>query len=180
MLGEMLSSEAFWFWVVFVVMSALIIWFTEHGVLLAALSSLIALVLGFAFFPSQLDLLGLGGIREQGLWLWLCDNVPGVLVTIVLYLLVGLVWSTLRWWMYVRSIRQKYEEHRTHWLSPGTLQRNAEMLHSRAKLTSDESVREQYSAWSDLCAYAAEMGGKRLTPELKPLWKAYVNNGYQF
>jgi hypothetical protein len=180
MLESLLSSEAFWFWVIVVAMSALVVWFTEQGVLLAALSSLFALAVGIAFFPSQWDMLGLGGLREQGLWSWLGDNILSVLVAVVLYLLIGLVWSTLRWWMHVRSIREEYEDRRVHWLSPGTLQRNADLFHSRAKVTSDESIRDQYSAWRDLCARAAELGGNRLTPELKPLWKVYVENGYQF
>ena len=180
MLEELLSSEAFWFWTIVVVMSALIVWFTEQGVLLAALSSLFALAVGIAFFPNQWDLLGLSGIREQGFWLWLGDNILGVLVASVLYLLVGLVWSTLRWWMHVRCIREEYEDRRTHWLTPGTLLRHGELFASRASVTSDETVCEQYRAWQDHCIRAAELGGHRLTPELKPMWKVYVENGYQF
>lgn len=179
MLGDVLSSEAFWFWTIVVVMSALIIWFTEQGVLLAALSSLFALAVGIAFFPSQWDTAS-GGIRELGLWSWLGEHMLGVLVSAVLYLLIGLVWATLRWWMHVRCIREEYEERRAAWLAPGTLMRHAEVLQSRANVTSDETVRAQYWAWRDSCARAAEMGGNRLTHELKPLWKVYVENGYQF
>lgn len=180
MLGELLSSESFWFWTIVVVMSALIIWFTERGVLLAALSSLFALAVGIAFFPNQWDLIGLGGIRELGVWSWLGENILTILVGVVLYLLVGLVWSTLRWWMHVRTIREDYEDRRARWLTPATLLKNAELFQRRASVTSDKTVREQYDQWREVCARAAEMGGHRLTTELKPLWRVYVENGYQF
>lgn len=180
MLEDILSSEVFWFWTVVVVMSSMIVWFTERGVLPAALSSVVALAVGIAFFPNQWDLIGLGGIRESGLWAWLGENILAVLVGLVTYVLVGLVWATLRWWMHVRGIREEYEERRTHWLTPAALQKTAELFQSRATITSDKIVREQYSQWHDICVRAAEMGGRRLTHELKPLWKVYVENGYRF
>ena len=143
MLEELLSSGVFWFWVIVAVMSAMIVWFTEHGVLLSALSSLLALAVGIALFPDQWDLLGLGGIREQGLRSWLGDNILGVVVAVLLYLLVGLAWSTLRWWMHVRSIREEYEERRTLWLSPDALRQSAVLFHSRANVTSNEAVQKK-------------------------------------
>ena len=82
--------------------------------------------------------------------------------------------------MHVRGIREEYEEHRARWLTPAALQKTADLFQSRAAVTSDRIVREQYSQWRDVCVRAAEMGGRRLTAELKPLWKVYVENGYMF
>lgn len=180
MLENLFSSEAFWFWTIVIVMSAMIVWFTERAVLLAAMSSVVALAVGIAFFPSQWDIIGLGGIREQGLWAWLSDNILMLLVSVVVYVLVGLVWATLRWWMHVRTLREDYEERRARWLAPAALMRSAELFQSRASVTSDDSVRTQYKEWRDICARSSELGGRRLTPELKPLWKVYVENGYQY
>ena len=145
MLEEIPSSGPFWFWVIVAVMSAIIVWFAERGVLLSALSSLLALAVGIALFPDQWDLLGLSALRGQGLWSWLGDNILGVVVAVLLYLLVGLTWSTMRWWMHVRSIREEYENRRTLWLSPETLRQNAVLFHSRASVTADESAQKQYT-----------------------------------
>lgn len=179
MLTEIFTSETFWFWTMIIIQSALIVFFVEHGSPVGAAFSLMTLVAGVGFFPGQWDAIGLGGLRENGLWSWLGSSVWMILAGLALYVLVGLGWGMLRWWMFVRHLREGYDQHRTRWLMPATLDNSAAALRARAGCSSLAAEQTRLLAWASACSEAALRGGGRLTHELKPAWKDFVQNGYR-
>ncbi len=179
MLTEILTSEAFWFWTMIVVQSALIVFFVEHGSPIGAGFSILTLLGGIGFFPSQWDSIGLASLRENGLWSWLGTNIWMLLAGLALYVLIGLGWGMLRWWMFVRHLREDYEQHKAKWLMPSSLDHSAAALRSRADYSSLPGERARLIQWAEVCAKAAIHGGGSLSSDLKPAWKDYVQNGYR-
>jgi hypothetical protein len=179
MLTEIFTSEAFWFWTMIIVQSALIVFFVEHGSPIGAGFSILTLLGGIAFFPGQWDFIGLASLRDDGLWSWLGNKGWMVLAGVSLYLLIGLGWGMLRWWMFVRHLREDYEQHKAKWLLPTSLDHSAAALRSRADYSSLPAERARLIQWAEACAHAAFLGGGRLDQELKPAWKDYVQNGYR-
>lgn len=179
MLTEILTSETFWFWTMIIVQSALIVFFVEHGSPVGALFSLAALMGGIGFFPGQWSSIGLNGLNENGLLSWLASRFWVLLAGGALYLLVGLGWGMLRWWMFVRHLREDYEQQKAQWLLPTTLDRSASALRLRADCSSLAAERTRLLQWARECEEAAIRGGGHLEQALKPAWKDYVQNGYR-
>ena len=179
MMADLLSSEAFWFWTMILVQSMLIVFFVEHGNLAGACFSLCALLAGLIFFPNQWSAIGLKGLTPGNSWSWFCSHIWVICAGVTLYLFAGLGWSMLRWWMFVRHMREVYEEHKAAWLRPRHLDQSATTLRTRAACSPVSGEQTRLQAWADHCSAAALCGGGTLTPELKPVWKDYVQNGYR-
>lgn len=179
MLTEILTSEMFWFWTMIIVQSALIVFFVENGSPIGALFSLAALIGGIGFFPSQWASIGMSGLSGIGLLSWLGSNIWMILAGGALYLLVGLGWGMLRWWMFVRHFREGYEQQKATWLLPATLDHSASALRLRADCSSLLAERTRLQQWAQACENAAVRGGGHLDHELKPAWKDFVQNGYR-
>jgi hypothetical protein len=179
MLTEIFTSEDFWFCVMIIVQSALIVFFVEHGSPIGAGFSILTLLGGIGFFPGQWDSIGLAGLSENGLWSWLGTNIWMILAGVALYLLIGLGWGMLRWWIFVRHLREDYEQHKANWLLPTSLDHSAAALRSRADCSSLPAERARLIQWAEACGHAAVRGGGRLDDDLKPAWKDYVQNGYR-
>lgn len=179
MLTEILTSETFWFWTMIVVQSALIVFFVEHGSPIGAIFSLAALIGGIGFFPSQWPSIGVAALGEDGLLGWLGSNFWMILAGGALYLLIGLGWGMLRWWMFVRHLREDYEQQKSQWLLPATLDQSAAALRLRANCASLATEKSRLQKWAEACESAAVRGGGQLDHELKPAWKDFVQNGYR-
>ncbi|MDA0284358.1 MAG: hypothetical protein O3B13_02505 [Planctomycetota bacterium] len=177
MLSEILTSEGFWFWTLAIVQSGLIIWFVETANPVSAAVTMVTLIVGLAFFPTQWEYVGLADLHEMPLPAWLSHNAWPLLAGIGCYLFVGIAWATFRWWLLVREMRETYERHKAEWLAPGNLRSTAALLQSCAERCTETALREQYQRWSKICRMAASEGGNRLTQELKPVWKDFVTNG---
>lgn len=176
MLDDILTIESFWFWTLMIVQSGLIIWFVEEANPVAAVLTLGTSVISIAFFPSQWESIGLGGLHELSLPDWLKQNAWVLLACIGCYVVIGIVWATFRWWVLVREMRDTYELNKAEWLAPGNLRSTARQLQSHAEQCSETALREKYLQWSEACHLAAAEGGNRLTQELKPIWKEFVTN----
>ena len=179
MMQEILTSESFWFWALVVVQSCLIVWFVDAGNLPGSVFSLLTLFVGIALFPSQWPTIGLGAFAEDGFWGGLRETGWTLLAGLALYVLLGLGWAMLRWWVYVRMLREEYERRKAGWLTPGNLVQAAARLRERAEMNVNPADRERCLAWASCCQAAAQSGGRLLTAELKPVWKDYVQNGYR-
>jgi len=179
MMADLFSSEVFWFWTLVLVQSTLIVFFVESGNLAGASFSLIALLTGLIFFPGQWSSIGLSGLTRDNSWDWFCSHFWMILAGLTVYLFVGLGWGMLRWWMLVRHLRDDYEDHKAKWLLPRQLDQAAMALRTRADNSSISGERARLRVWADNCSTAALCGGGTLTPELKPAWKDYVQNGYR-
>ena len=92
-----------------IVQSALIVFFVEHASPVGAIFSLVTLLIGIAFFPGQWASIGLGGIQTDGFWSWLRSSIWPILAGMALYLILGLAWGLLRWWLFVRQQREDYD-----------------------------------------------------------------------
>lgn len=178
MLTEVLINPGFWFWTLFIVQSALIIWFVEQGQVIGAVFSVLALLVGVAFFPSEWESIGLGGLNKLGLWDWLVSNFWMIFAGIGIYLIVGLAWGTMRWWMYVRDLRDEYDNQRDGWLAPMSLYSTSDALRGRAECCFEPAKQNVLMQWAEACRQAADAGGNMLTKELRPIWKEFVENGY--
>ena len=179
MLAQLFSSEVFWFWALILVQSTLIVFFVEHGSAVGAGFSLIGLLCGVACFPGQWSSIGLGGLTRDNAWIWFGSHAWTLLAGLAVYLFIGLGWGMLRWWMFVRHLREDYEHHKAAWLLPRHLDESAVALQTRAACSSITAERSRLRVWAEHCSTAALSGGGTLTHELKPAWKDYVQNGYR-
>ena len=179
MLQEIFTSDIFWFWTLVIVQSGLMIWFVETGSAIGAGTTLLTLIVGIAFFPGQWEMIGLGQIETEGFWPWLADHIWGILAIGGCYLMIGLAWATLRWWLFVRDLRELYDQRKLEWLAPGNLRRTASTLQSKAEASRGTVESDRFQEWADACLRAASNGGNQLTRELKPVWKGFVKNGFQ-
>lgn len=179
MFTEIFTSETFWFWAMIIVQSSLIVFFVEHGSPMGAGFSLLALMAGIGYFPEQWELIGLSEAGKNGFWNWVGLNIWSILAGGTLYLLIGLGWGILRWWLFVRNLREEYEQQKAKWLLPISLDQAAAALQRRASHLSLPAERDRLQQWAEACWNAATRGGGRLDEELKPVWKDYVQNGYR-
>lgn len=180
MLGEILTSDGFLFWTLVIVQSALIVWFVETGNAIAAAVTLVTLIVGSGFFPGEWEWMVSGSVSDIGLWGWFQQNAWRLLAFAGCYALIGLAWATFRWWLLVAELRDTYETRKTEWLAPGRLLETAGILSARADYVSAEQKKIRYQEWADVCRRAASAGGNRLTKDLKPVWKDFVENGFRF
>ncbi|MBI1312904.1 hypothetical protein GC176_16565 [bacterium] len=179
MLFEFLTSDDFLFWAILAVQSALIIWFVEAGSAVAAGTMLASIAVTVSLFPSQWSYFGVPDVESTGVNNWLLENAWRLPAAAGCYVLVGLLWSTFRWWLFVNDARDAYDAQKKQWLQPLTLLSSARLLEERAVSVNDERLRVRYLHWARACRSAATAGGCRLSPELKPVWKDFVENGYR-
>jgi hypothetical protein len=179
MLNDIFTNPAFWFWTLFIVQSALIIWFVEHGQVIGGAFCVLALIVGVAFFPSQWEAIGLGGLNDSSLWEWFTSNFWSIVAGIGIYLIMGLAWGTMRWWIFVKDMREEYDTHRHNWLTPAFLYGTSDALRARAECCLELTRQNVLMQWAEACRQAADAGGNMLTRELRPIWKDYVENGYR-
>ena len=177
---EFLSTEAFWFWTLIVAQSVLVMWFVRNDSVVGAVLSMMSMVAGLAFFPSQWESIGLGELQTQGFWLFLRTHFGAILAGIGSYLLIGLAWAAFRWWEYVRELREQYDARKAEWLTPASLLNTAQFLRAQSACLDDELLRQRYAYWATACAEAAARGGHVLSSDLKPVWKEFVAHGYRF
>ena len=144
MLSEIFTSEGFWFWMLVIVQSGLIVWFIETANPVAAAVTVGTLIVGIAFFPTQWEIVGLGDLHNMTLPAWLSENAWKLLAGIGCYVFAGVAWATFRWWLLVRQIRETYERRKAEWLAPGNLRATASILKSHAEHSSEPSLREKY------------------------------------
>ncbi|MHC4875498.1 MAG: hypothetical protein ACYTGL_03295 [Planctomycetota bacterium] len=180
MLFEFLTSDEFLFWTMVAVQSALIIWFVEMGNALAAAVTLMTIFVGAAFFAGQWGHFEMLDTESDRIGGWLLGNAWRIVAGTGCYLLLGLLWATFRWWLFVNDVREAYDEQKRLWLLPRHLMSSAHRLEVRASMTASQSLRIQYQEWAAACRAAAETGGQHLSDELKPAWKEFVENGYRF
>ena len=179
MLNEILTNPAFWFWTLCIVQSALVIWFVEQGQVIGAAFSVLALLIGVAFFPNQWSVIGLGGLNDSSTWDWFASHCWTILAGLGIYLIVGLGWGTMWWWMFVRDLRDEYDRQRDTWLAPLNLYNTSNQLRARAACCPEPNQQSVFLQWAEACCRAADVGGNSLTQELRPIWKEYVENGYR-
>lgn len=177
---EFLSGEAFWFWTLIIAQSGLVMWFVRNDSLVGATLSVLSMIAGLAFFPSQWQAIGLGELHTLGFWLFLRTHFGAIVAGLGSYLLIGLAWAAFRWWLYVKDLRHQYDERKTQWLAPTSLLNTAQFLRAQAACVDDEPLKQRYSYWATACAEAAARGGHVLTTDLKPVWKEFVEHGYRF
>lgn len=177
---EFISLEAFWFWTLVVAQSGLVIWFVHQDSPVGAVLSVLSILAGIAFFPSQWESIGLGAMHSEGFWLFVRTRGGLILAAIGSYLLLGLGWAAFRWWLYVRELRLSYERRKAEWLRPQSLLNTASFLKVQAACSDDDLRKQRFQKWADACGDAAARGGNHLTSDLKPLWKEFVEHGYRF
>lgn len=173
-----LTGDATLFWIMILIQSALIVWFLEVGNAVAATITLLMLMAGIALFPSQWPIFGLHSVADEGLWAWMTNNAGRLIALSCLYLLTGTAWALFRWWLMVSTLRERYEQRRAEWLTPGSLRRTAALLQSRAAMCLEPTERQRLIAWAEACQTAAMAGGQQLTRELKPVWKEFIEHGF--
>ena len=179
MLFEFLTSDEFLFWTMIAAQSALIIWFVEMGNAVAAAVTLATIFVGAGLFPSQWGYFGGPESQPDRLGVWLLGNAWRIIAGVGCYFLLGLLWATFRWWLFVNDVREAYDEQKRLWLMPGNLQSLGQRLEMRASTAPSQSLRSQYQQWAAACREAADAGGHCLSDELKPVWKDFVENGYR-
>lgn len=177
---EFLTTDAFLFWVLIAIQSAVIIWFVEAGNAVAAGTALAIVAITLFLFPEQWDALTSGEAESASVGSWLLANVGSLVTALACYVLIGLLWATFRWWLYVNDAREAYEEQKLNWLQPRNLMASAKLLENRAAYIHDEVLRARYLHWANTCRAAAATSGGRLSQDLRPVWKEFVENGYQF
>lgn len=180
MVFEFLISDSFFFWALLAVQSALIVWFVESGNAVASGTTLATIAVTLLLFPEQWGELAGTDVGASGAGRWIFDNAGRVATAVACYFLIGLLWATFRWWLYVNDAREIYEQQKQQWLQPRSLVVSAKLLESRAAYVRDEMLRARYLHWAGVCREAASVNAGQLSPELKPVWREFVENGYQF
>ncbi len=180
MVFEFLISDGFLFWALLVVQSALIIWFVEAGSAVASGTTLATVAITVLLFPEQWGELAGTDVGSSGVGHWIMDNAGRVATAVACYFLIGLLWATFRWWLYVNDARETYEQQKQQSLQPRSLVVSAKLLESRAAYVCDETLRARYLHWAGACREAASVNAAQLSPELKPVWWEFVESGYQF
>jgi hypothetical protein len=179
MLFDFLTSDSFLFWTLLAVQSAMIIWFVEAGNATASGVVLATVTVTVLMFPDQWSELAGTDVGSVGVGRWLLDNAGRIAAGVACYFLIGLLWATFRWWLYVGDAREAYDEHKRQWLQPRSLLLSAKLLETRADFVCDQALRTRYLHWANACRIAAATGVRQLSPELKPVWKEFVENGYR-
>jgi len=177
---ELLTADAFLFWTLLVVQSVVIVRFVEAGNAVISGSALATVAITLLLFPEQWSLLSGGDVETVGVGSWLLANAGSIVAAVACYFLIGLLWATFRWWLYVNDAREAYEEQKREWLRPRSLMASAKLLETRAAYIHDEVLRARYLHWANHCRTAAAANPGQLSQELKPVWKEFVENGYQF
>ena len=180
MVVDFLISDGFLFWALLVVQSALIVWFVETGNAIASGTTLATVAITLLLFPAQWGELAGTDVGSSGVGGWILDNAGSVVTAVACYFLIGLLWSTFRWWLHVSDTREAYEQQKQQWLQPLSLLSSARLLEDRAGYVPDEAIRARYLHWAGACREAASTNAGQLSPELKPVWREFVENGYQF
>jgi hypothetical protein len=98
-LGLFALYSIFW-WIVTAVAVYWLFWGIEHDGFLVVSSCVILYIL-FLNFMSQLNFLSLGTLR------WIQENPLLSIGIVVLYFVVGVVWSFVKWWLYIKEFVER-------------------------------------------------------------------------
>lgn len=177
---EHLTTDGLLFWTMILVQSAIIVWYVEAGNPAASGMTVVATGITALMLPEQWNHLAATDIQSTGTMNWLIANSGRLLIGLVCYLVLGLVWATFRWWLHVNDAREAYDSHKRQWLEPQNLLISARLLETRAACVPDSSQRNRYRQWASACRTAAMTGGGRLSNDLKPAWRDFVENGYHY
>lgn len=102
-------------------------------------------------------------------WMW--ENPLWVGAGAISYFVIGAVWGTIKWTLFSKDKREKYDESKEYWLEPENLKRTATNLRSRASKKGVSDTRKaQIERWANALDAAAAQGGGVLTDALKPAW----------
>ena len=160
MLWEVLLVGSLWWWVVSLGFFCFLIYLIEEekG---TGCTFTILLALGVVQCFSDFNIAA---------WMW--ANPMWVGIGAVGYFAIGAMWGVVKWTLYSKDQREKYDEAKESWLEPENLKRTATELHRQARNRSDitSKRKEQMNRWADALNAAAAQGGGTLTDALKPAW----------
>lgn len=125
-------------------------------------------------------LLGLAAVQlfsDFNLCGWMWANPMWVGIGTVGYFVIGAMWGCLKWTLFARDQRERYDEAKEYWLEPDSLKRTATNLRVRANRQGSspgggvsDTRKAQLIRWADALDAAAAQGGGTLTDALKPAW----------
>lgn len=166
MLWELILVGSFWFWFILAVEFCVVLWCLEFERFGWATLTLIATVLG-------LHLLGNANVFS---WIW---GHPWQFAGLIgCYFVAGTIWGIVKWWFFVRDVRDRYEDEKKIWCSVKRLKQDVESLRSRLEKVKKADADSEYASklQREVTAYEqAVKSGGGLTDALKPFWKAHVD-----
>jgi len=164
MLWEVLIIGSFWFYALAFGLFVFLVCLTESekgtwgAITLICTAGIIQLFSDFSVFG----------------WLW--DNPLWACVYFGGYFVVGAIWATIKWTLFSRNLREKYDEAKEEWLEPERLKSYAQRLKQWANKENNNTYRERYTRWATALENAATENAGELTDTLKPAWTHYRAN----
>ena len=178
MMFELFVLGTFWFW---------LLMFAEFVVLIACLSHekyfLAPLSLAVTIALLILGGSGLGGVVD-----WVRMNPSWTVALVLGYFAIGVGYTIAKWWVFVRDVLEKYQEHKTLWLADwksraekylhSAEQKDVQLKQAKARSENGNYINsltkemEDYKKWAEI--WLASKG--QMTPELIPYWQAETNS----
>jgi hypothetical protein len=109
----------FWFWTVSLIFLIIAVVFTEHESGIGALVTLTLYILYFQLL-AKINFLG-----------WLFEKPANFFIAIGSYLIIGLIWSCVKWWLLVSHIAEKEKDRWADFLKKNDLPENTKTLPQR-------------------------------------------------
>jgi len=155
---ELFLVGTFWFWVLLGAEFFFIIWCLESESHVLAPFSFLLVVLAVTFF---------GNVN---IFPYIWHNPLWSLLWAALYFVpVGVVWGVVKWWFFIRNIRDKNREVKRAWL--GRLDIVAQDFERYVKDMDGREQVEKFKKQAKICRDA--VGTTQMTEDLLPIWKEH-------